>query len=202
MEEKNSKFSTGALISLSIILLGAIVFAVGLFSDIMFLGVFGFLLGIGGIISLIFTTHTGAMVFVAFGILCVFAILAFFGPVRMVYCIEDIVDYHNNKAYVTEIFATVTEVKETASGDGGSDYYSYVSYTYDDISYSNVFWKYGEAEIGANVKVPISTQKPNEIFDSGTERYTSIIFPAIITAFAVIAIIRFPYKEFLKKKSK
>jgi len=129
--------------------------------------------------------------FIGLGIFFIIVIYIIFGPYALIKGIGNVAEYHRNKDNVIEIPAHVSYIEDSNDGEGGTDYYHYITYTYNDRQYNNVYWKrtgYSNSyAIGSPVTVKISPSKPDEIFRSGLDNYTDPIFPFIFTIMGIFA---------------
>ena len=79
--------------------------------------------------------------FVGLGILCILVIYIIFGPYLLIKSIGDVVEYHKNKNSVIKLSATVSQIEDSVDSEGGTDYYVYVSYNYNNKHYNDIYWK-------------------------------------------------------------
>ena len=146
------------------------------------------------------------VVFLGFGFAIIFAIYLFLGPILLVDSIQDTIFYISERKNITQLQATVTDIRETSAVDSGSDYDVYVSYQYDNTSYQNIYWRTvgtkNECPLGEIVEVNIFCAKPNDIVDLGVANYIGWIFPLIVTLLPLLVLIVYPRKFKLIKKSK
>lgn len=99
--------------------------------------------------------------------------------------------YEERKNLMVTVEATICKINESKDSDGDKEYRTYIEYTYNGITYSDVYWKYSSqrsmaGEIGDKLEITIYSDAP-ETFPKNTYIKSSLsyILAMICFGFAI-----------------
>ena len=122
------------------------------------------------------------------------AIYVVFGPFFLVKAIPDTAFYLTERNNTIQVKATVVDIDESSSSDGGTEYDVYVSYEYNNKTYNGIYWKTVGLEkdysVNDAVHVEIFKSRPDDIVDAGIANYIGWVFPLLVTIIGPLALIK------------